>query len=81
MATTIQATYDGTVFRPDEAVDLPVGTAVTVSIPANAHDDPTAAHTDPHGSFLRNARGLVKGAPADWSANPEKYDDVDFPDS
>jgi hypothetical protein len=65
MTTTIEATFDGSVFRPTTPVSLPLNTLVrlTVETLPSAPDKPA--------SFRRTARSLnLKGLP-DWASNLE----------
>ena len=71
--TTIATTYDGEVFRPTDPVDLPAGTAVSVTV------IPTKLDDGEERLFLTDVMGIIHNAPPDWSANPEKYLDIDFP--
>ena len=66
MATTIEATYDGQVFRPAGPVALPLNTTVRITV------EPIS---DRPASFLRTARSLNLEGPPDWVTNLE--DDVD----
>ena len=56
MTVVLEATFDGEVFRPLTAVDLPVNTRVQVMV-----EEPTPA------SFLDVAEGLKLQGPSDWS--------------
>jgi len=67
MATIIEATYDGMVFRPTEPVTLEPNTAVRLTV------EPLSPKSEPPGSFLRTARSLNLEGPPDWSANLDKY--------
>jgi predicted DNA-binding antitoxin AbrB/MazE fold protein len=64
---TIQATYDGTVFRPTEPLTLEPNTRVWIVI------ETTLPPSDTARSFLQTARSLNLEGPPDWSANLEKY--------
>ncbi len=67
MTTTVYATFDGEVLRPDEPVCLAANTRVRVTIETEgAVDQPTA-------SFLRTAQSLNLEGPSDWSARLEDY--------
>ena len=60
MATTIEATFDGQVFRPVGAISLPPNTTVRLT------GEPVA---DKPASFSRTARSLnLEGSP-DWASN------------
>jgi predicted DNA-binding antitoxin AbrB/MazE fold protein len=60
MATTIEATFDGQVFRPAQPVALPPNTTVRITI-ETLPDKPA--------SFLRTARSLNLEGPPDWARN------------
>ena len=64
MSQILEATFDGEVFRPTEAVELQPNTRVRLIVTAksSAEDQPT--------SFLRVARSLRLSGPADWSSYP-----------
>jgi hypothetical protein len=66
MAKTIEAVFDGTVFRPTESVALAPNTRVRVTIE-------TVLPADAAPSFLRTARTLHLDGPPDWSANIDEY--------
>lgn len=66
MDKTVDATYDGEVFRPDEPVDLKPNTKVTVVI-----DD--AEKSGESYSFFRVARSLKLTGPSDFSENLDDY--------
>jgi hypothetical protein len=65
MVETIEATFDGLVFRPIEPVLLEPDTRVKITFktepPANRR------------SFLETARRLNLDGPADWSARVDDY--------
>jgi hypothetical protein len=63
MSVTLQATFDGEVFRPLEAVKLPANTRVYLMVSVNASDDEV--------SFLDVAESLKLEGPSDWSAGFE----------
>jgi predicted DNA-binding antitoxin AbrB/MazE fold protein len=67
MTKTLEATFDGTVFRPDEPVELQPNTRVQIVVTVKTqHDEhPT--------SFLRVAKGLRLQGPADWSSRLDDY--------
>lgn len=67
MTHTVEAVYDGTVLRPDTALELRPNTRVriTVEVLPPAEQAPS--------SFLRTARSLDLRGPADWSANLDHY--------
>jgi predicted DNA-binding antitoxin AbrB/MazE fold protein len=64
MATIVEATFDGSVFRPVEPVSLAPNTSVRLTIETL---NPESA------SFLKTARSLHLEGPPDWSANLDKY--------
>ncbi len=66
MTKTFRATFDGEVFRPEEAIALPTNTLVniTITVPATA---------DQEQSFLDTARSLQLKGPADWSERLDEY--------
>jgi hypothetical protein len=67
MTTTVYATFDGEVLRPDEPVRLAANTRVRVTIETDeAAEQPTT-------SFLRTARSLHLDGPSDWSARLEDH--------
>ncbi len=65
--TTIEATFDGTVFRPTEPVALAPNTTVRLLVESIAPKPSKPA------SFLNTAKSLNLDGPADWSANVDKY--------
>ena len=67
MSTTIEATFDGDVFRPSEPVPLSPNTQVRLTV------ESMPATTNPPTSFLRTARELGLQGPPDWSANLNEY--------
>ena len=67
MATIIEATFDGTVFRPTEPVALEPNTAVRLTI------EPLPLQPRQPRSFLQTARALKLEGPPDWSAQVDKY--------
>jgi hypothetical protein len=67
MSATIEATFDGNVFRPTEPVALTPNTPVRLTVetlPADA-SSPT--------SFLNAARALHLQGPPNWAANFDDY--------
>ena len=65
---TLYAVFDGTVFRPDQQIDLAPDTRVRITIePATALDDRKSE------SFLRVARSLNIRGPRDWSSRLDHY--------
>jgi len=67
MRQTIEAIYDGAVFRPTVPVTLKPNTRVRVTV---AKEDESA---EPVLSFLDVASSLDLDGPADWAANVEDY--------
>jgi len=67
MVKTIEAVFDGTVFRPMESVALAPNTRVRVTIETLLPAEGEAP------SFLRTARALRLEGPPDWSANIDEY--------
>lgn len=67
MTTTLYATFDGEVLRPDLPVPLAPNTRVRVTIEATETEpvQPT--------SFLRTAESLNLEGPADWSERLDDY--------
>ena len=64
MTTTIEATFDGSVFRPTEPVSLAPNTPVRLTV------EPLPAKP---ASFLDTARSLGLAGPPDWASNLDKY--------
>jgi hypothetical protein len=64
MSRTIEAEFDGQVFRPVEPISLPPNTTVRLTI------EPIPEKPD---SFLRTARSLNLEGPPDWASNLEAY--------
>jgi hypothetical protein len=67
MAKTIEALFDGTVFRPTEPIALAPNTRVRMTI------ETVLPAPDKATSFLRTARALNLDGPPDWSANIDEY--------
>ena len=67
MTQTLEATFDGEVFRPTETVELKPDTRVqlTVTVKPTVEEKPK--------SFLRVARSLRLSGPADWSSRLDDY--------
>jgi hypothetical protein len=66
MVKTIDATFDGAVFRPGEPVPLAPNTHVRLTVE-------TCPATESGGSFLDTASSLNLAGPPDWSANLHQY--------
>lgn len=64
MATTVTATFDGTVLRPDKPLELPPNTRVRITVEPEKR-------TGKRRSFLSTARSLDLRGPADWSERLE----------
>jgi predicted DNA-binding antitoxin AbrB/MazE fold protein len=67
MTKTIDALFDGAVFRPTEPIALAPNTRVRMTIETIPSPEEAA------GSFLRTARTLNLDGPPDWSANLDEY--------
>jgi hypothetical protein len=77
MTTTIEATFDGEVFRPNQPVALEANTAVTLTVETATTPKPTEEAKVTKGtpySFFDVARSIkITDGPPDWSANVDKY--------
>ena len=67
MSKTLEATFDGDVFRPDHPVALDPNTRVRITI-----ETPESTAQVPE-SFLRVARSLNLDGPPDWSSRLDDY--------
>lgn len=67
MSQTLDATFDGTVFRPDQPIELEPNTRVRITI------EPTVTSEERSESFLRVARSLNLDGPRDWSSRLDDY--------
>ena len=67
MVKTIEALFDGAVFRPTEPIALAPNTRVRMTIETIPPAEGKAV------SFLRTARALNLDGPPDWSANIDEY--------
>jgi hypothetical protein len=67
MSTTIEATFDGSVFRPTEPVPLSPNTPVRLTVETL----PTKACAPT--SFLQTARALHLQGPPDWASHLDEY--------
>lgn len=67
MSQTLEATFDGVVFRPSETVKLAPDTRVqlVVTVKTTPEEKPK--------SFLRTARSLQLSGPPDWSERLDHY--------
>jgi hypothetical protein len=66
MVKTIDAVFDGTVFRPTEEIRLQPNTPVRITIE-------TLPFRQGRTSFLELARSLNLDGPADWSESLDEY--------
>jgi hypothetical protein len=67
MATIIDATFDGEVFRPAQPVPLEPNTMVRLIV------ESIPARTGKPLSFLDTLQSMKLEGPSDWSANVDKY--------
>lgn len=67
MTTTLFATFDGEVLRPEEPVSLAPNTRVCLTIETTEESRGSAV------SFLQTAQTLRLEGPADWSARLAEY--------
>jgi predicted DNA-binding antitoxin AbrB/MazE fold protein len=67
MSKTLEATFDGDVFRPDQPVGLRPNTRVRLTV------EPAEAPERKSKSFLRVARSLELEGPSDWSSRLDEY--------
>ena len=67
MSQTLDATFDGSVFRPDKPIELEPNTRVRITIETAATSDQQPE------SFLRVARSLNLVGPPDWSSRLDDY--------
>ena len=67
MTQTLNATFDGNVFRPDQPIELEPNTRVRITI-----ESAPASESEPE-SFLRVARSLNLDGPSDWSSRLDEY--------
>jgi hypothetical protein len=68
MSTTIHATFDGEVLRPEEPIALAPNTRVKITI-----EPEEEAPRPKSGSFLKAIRSLRVEGPSDWSERLEDY--------
>jgi predicted DNA-binding antitoxin AbrB/MazE fold protein len=79
MEKTIDATYDGEVFRPDEPIDLASNTKVTLTVnekPKKERLELVEMPKKPGGkpyAFLEYSRSLNLDGPSDFSTNLDDY--------
>ncbi len=67
MSQTLDATFDGSMFRPDEPIALEANTRVRITI------EPALPSGQGTESFLRVARSLNLEGPRDWSSRLDDY--------
>ena len=67
MVKTVEAVFDGKVFRPTEQIELAPNTLVRMTIETMPPAEGETA------SFLQTARALNLDGPSDWSANLDDY--------
>lgn len=67
MSQTLDAVFDGNVFRPDRPIELEPNTRVRITI------EPATASQERSESFLRVARSLNLDGPPDWSSRLDDY--------
>ena len=67
MSQTLDAIFDGSVFRPDQPIELEPNTRVRITI------EPTPTSEQHSESFLRVARSLNLEGPRDWSTRLDDY--------
>jgi hypothetical protein len=67
MSQTLDAIFDGSVFRPDGPIQLEPNTRVRLTI------EPATTSAPESESFLRVARSLNLDGPPDWSSRLDEY--------
>ena len=67
MTKTLNAIYDGKVFKPEKPLDLKPNIRVRITI------DTSERKIVKKGSFLQTARSLKLKGPSDWSSHLEDY--------
>ena len=67
MSQTLEAVFDGSVFRPDQPIELEPNTRVRITI-----EPATTSEKEPQ-SFLQVARSLNLEGPRDWSSRLDEY--------
>jgi Uncharacterized protein conserved in archaea len=68
MEKTVDATFDGEVFRPDEPVDLEPNTKVRLQLEVKKKKKPGKPY-----AFLDYLMSLNMDGPSDWSTNLDDY--------
>jgi hypothetical protein len=69
MSQTVDATYDGESFRPDQVLPIAPNTRVRITVDVLSKE---AEQKEPL-SFLEVARSLKLEGPPDWARNIDKY--------
>ncbi len=67
MSQTLDATFDGHVFRPDQPIELEPNTRVRITIERTSTSEKNSE------SFLRGARSLDIDGPRDWATRLDDY--------
>lgn len=67
MIRKIEATFDGSVFRPAQVIELAPNTRVHLTVETLADKSPSVR------SFLKTAQSLNLEGPSDWSTNLHQY--------
>lgn len=67
MSQTLDAIFDGSVFRPDQPIELEPNTRVRITI-----ESTSTSQKEPE-SFLEVARSLNLEGPRDWSSRLDEY--------
>jgi predicted DNA-binding antitoxin AbrB/MazE fold protein len=67
MSQTLEATFDGSVFRPDKPIELEPNTRVRITI------EPASTSETDSESFLQVAQSLNLEGPSDWSSRLDDY--------
>ena len=67
MSQTLEATFEGEVFRPTQVVELQPDTRVELIVTVKRASDEKPK------SFLRVARSLNLSGPSDWSSRLDDY--------
>lgn len=69
MTATLEATFDGTVLRPEAPLDLAPNTRVLITVETL----PTPAADGSPRSFLQTARDLGLEGPPDWATRLDEH--------
>jgi hypothetical protein len=77
MSQTVEATFDGSVFRPTSPVSLPVDAKVRLTVENLATEEPdatpqTPGKDDPYAILKILSAAKISGPP-DWSENLDHY--------